>query len=67
MDPNNVQQALAALSKLGLHNLTVESLNTLHVNSPLERELRLMAEVRSYFQVAYKVSFLDSEHRVKEY
>lgn len=47
--------ALSALAKLGYVGLTVEDLGKLNPPDEYEEELNVMAEVRAYFQVAYKV------------
>ena len=52
-----VREALAALAKLGL-NVTEEDLGKLNPPDEYEDELALMAEVRAYFDVAYKVSLI---------
>lgn len=46
--------ALSALAMLGYH-VTAADLGKLHPPDIYEEELEVMAEVRSYFQVAYKV------------
>ncbi|KAG5636061.1 hypothetical protein H0H81_009232 [Sphagnurus paluster] len=51
-----VNQALAALSALGYHGLRAEDLARLHMPDEYESELQIMAEVRGYFQIAYKAS-----------
>ncbi len=48
-------EALAALAALGYTGLTEEDLGKLNKADEYEEELQLMAEVRAYFQVAYKV------------
>ena len=45
---------MAALAKLGL-NVTEEDLGKLNPPDEYEEELELMAEVRAYFDVSYKV------------
>lgn len=47
--------ALSALAKLGYVGLTVDDLGKLNPPDEYEEELNVMAEVRAYFQVAYKV------------
>ena len=47
--------ALAALADLGFEGLTVTDLGKLVQVDAYERELDVMAEVRAYFKVAYKV------------
>jgi hypothetical protein len=46
---------LAALAERGLAGLTIEDLGKLNPPDEFETELRIMAEVRGYFQVAFKV------------
>ncbi|KAF5376650.1 hypothetical protein D9615_007811 [Tricholomella constricta] len=52
----NINKALAALSALGYHGLTAEDLGKLKAPDDYETELNVMAEVRGYFQIAYKAS-----------
>lgn len=47
--------ALSALAKLGYVGLTADDLGKLNPPDEYEEELNVMAEVRAYFQVAYKV------------
>ncbi|OCH87803.1 hypothetical protein OBBRIDRAFT_827487 [Obba rivulosa] len=49
-----LSDALAALAALGYHGVTAEDLPKLRPSDEYEEELRVMAEVRAYFQVAYK-------------
>ncbi|KAH9854523.1 P-loop containing nucleoside triphosphate hydrolase protein [Lenzites betulinus] len=49
-----VAEALASLAALGYSGLTEEDLGKLNKADEYEEELQLMAEVRAYFQVAYK-------------
>ncbi|KAI9058588.1 hypothetical protein FKP32DRAFT_1761416 [Trametes sanguinea] len=51
---NLVKDALATLAKLGYSGLTAEDLGKLNKADEYNEELELMAEVRAYFQVAYK-------------
>jgi vacuolar protein sorting-associated protein 1 len=46
--------ALQALANLGYRNLKIEDLKRLHPPDGFDEELRVMADVRAYFQVAYK-------------
>lgn len=48
-------QILALLAELGLTGLTKEDLGKLNPPDEYEAELKIMAEVRGYFQVSYKV------------
>lgn len=48
--------ALAELSRLGFNGLKADDLHRLREVDPYEQELIIMAEVRAYFQVAYKAS-----------
>lgn len=50
----NEQDALAALAKLG-YNVTAADLGKLNPPDIFEEELQVMAEVRAYFHVSYKV------------
>ena len=54
-----VKEALAALAALGFH-AKEEDLHKLNPPDEFEEELEMMAEVRAYFQVAYKVRRLVS-------
>jgi hypothetical protein len=54
-DPETVRLALSALASLGYTGLTEEDLPKLLQADEYETELRVMAEVRGYFQVSYKV------------
>ena len=58
------QEAIAALAKLGYVGLTPDDLGKLHPPDIYEEELEVMAEVRAYFQVAYKVCILLSASTV---
>ncbi|KAJ8474633.1 hypothetical protein ONZ51_g7084 [Trametes cubensis] len=49
-----LNEALAVLAKLGYTGLTEEDLGKLNKTDEYDEELHLMAEVRAYFQVAYK-------------
>ena len=49
-----LQDALAALARLG-YNVKEDDLPKLNPPDEFEEELEMMAEVRAYFQVAYKV------------
>ncbi|KAH9937926.1 P-loop containing nucleoside triphosphate hydrolase protein [Epithele typhae] len=49
-----VPEALATLARLGYTGLTEEDLGRLRQADEYEDELAVMAEVRAYFQVAYK-------------
>lgn len=46
---------MASLAKLGYTGITVENLGQLIPPDEYEEELEVMAEVRGYFQVSYKV------------
>lgn len=54
-DSTAIGEALAALAKIGVH-MSEEDLENLHPPDEYEDELELMAEVRAYFDVSYKVS-----------
>lgn len=51
-----MREALAILARIGYPGLKEEDLGRLHAPDEYETELDVMAEVRGYFQVAYKVS-----------
>jgi hypothetical protein len=51
-------RALKALSEMGYAHLRKEDLARLHPPDEFYEELTVMADVRAYFQVAYKVRFL---------
>ncbi|KAG7442467.1 uncharacterized protein BT62DRAFT_954832 [Guyanagaster necrorhizus] len=53
-DKEKMDKALAALTALGFTGLTAEELEKLHPVDDYETELKVMAEVRGYFQVSYK-------------
>lgn len=50
-----MKQAIALLAGAGYEGLRVEDLGKLHPPDVYEREMNVMAEVRGYFQVSYKV------------
>ena len=54
-DPERLQAALALLAEIGYPGVVEEDLGKLNPSDEYETELRVMAEVRGYFQVAYKV------------
>lgn len=54
-DSDKVIAALAALADLGYTGLRLEDLGKLNPPDEYETELEVMAEVRAFFQVAYKV------------
>ncbi|EMD31064.1 hypothetical protein CERSUDRAFT_60537 [Gelatoporia subvermispora B] len=49
-----LSDAFSALAALGYHGITAEDLPKLRPPDEYEEELQVMAEVRAYFQVAYK-------------
>lgn len=51
-----LERALGALKDLGFANLNESDLTRLTPVDPFEEELVVMADVRAYFQVAYKVN-----------
>ncbi|KAK0196410.1 P-loop containing nucleoside triphosphate hydrolase protein [Armillaria mellea] len=53
-EKEKMDKALAALAALGFTGLTAEDLEKLHPVDEYETELKVMAEVRGYFQVSYK-------------
>lgn len=52
-----INRILAGLAELGYTGLTKDDLGKLNPPDEYETELKVMAEVRGYFQVAYKVRF----------
>lgn len=54
-DADRIKTALALLAEMGYAGLTAEDLGKLNPPDQYEAELQVMAEVRAYFQVAYKV------------
>ncbi|KAH7928504.1 hypothetical protein BV22DRAFT_1192754 [Leucogyrophana mollusca] len=51
---DNINDVLAGLARLGFTGVTQEDLAKLLPSDEYESELRIMAEVRGYFQVSYK-------------
>lgn len=51
-----MREALAILARIGYPGLKEEDLGRLNAPDEYQNELDVMAEVRGYFQVAYKVS-----------
>lgn len=51
-----LERALGALKELGFANLNESDLTRLNPLDPFDEELVVMADVRAYFQVAYKVN-----------
>lgn len=56
-DKDKVDEALAALAAIGYTGLTTDDLGKLNPEDEYETELEVMAEVRAYFQVSYKVNY----------
>ncbi|KAI9465219.1 P-loop containing nucleoside triphosphate hydrolase protein [Lactarius psammicola] len=54
-----LNEAIAALAKLGLRSVEASSLAALLPPDPMEPAIGIMADVRAYFQVAYK-RFVDN-------
>jgi hypothetical protein len=52
----SLQRALNALAAIGYLGLTIQDLSRLAPRDQFEDELVVMADVRGYFEVAYKVS-----------
>ena len=51
-----LREALLSLEKIGLHfNSLTELEDRLNPSDDFQEELRIMAEVRAYFQISYKV------------
>lgn len=61
-DEEKINAALAALAAAGYGGLTAESLGKLNPPDEYATELQVMAEVRGYFQIAYKVREIDFEY-----
>jgi hypothetical protein len=57
-DPELVRNVLATLARVGYAGTTEADLGRLIPADGYQRELQVMAEVRAYFQVAYKVRTL---------
>lgn len=55
-DVEKVKEALALLAGLGYYHVQPEDLAKLNPTDEYEMELKVMAEIRGYFQVAYKVN-----------
>lgn len=55
-NPESVNEALAALAKLGLTGIKQEDLWKLHRSDQMEPALAIMADVRAYFQGEHKCS-----------
>ena len=56
-DPEKVQAALAMLVEIGYSGITEDDLGRLNPTDEFETELLVMAQIRGYFQVAYKVCY----------
>ncbi|KAH9007584.1 P-loop containing nucleoside triphosphate hydrolase protein [Lactarius deliciosus] len=54
-----INETISSLAKLGLHSVEASSLATLLPPDPMEPAIGIMADVRAYFQVAYK-RFVDN-------
>ena len=55
-DPSSAQRrALTALAEAGFPNLSAHHLQRLYPPDAFEQELNVMASVRAFFEVAYKV------------
>lgn len=55
-DPETIRVLMSLLAKLGHNQLKLEDLAKLNPPDEYENELQVMAEVRGYFKVSYKVS-----------
>jgi vacuolar protein sorting-associated protein 1 len=51
------EEALIALKRLGYDKIGMDDLERLHPPDEFDEELTVMADVRAYFQVAYKVRY----------
>jgi hypothetical protein len=54
-DLEKINSVLALLADIGYSGLSIEDLGKLNPPDEYEAELNMMAEVRGYFQVSYKV------------
>ena len=54
----DIENVLEGLRKLGYNGLSAADLSRLNPPDKYEEELSLMAEVRAYFKVSYKVNIL---------
>ncbi|KAJ8074434.1 hypothetical protein PM082_015335 [Marasmius tenuissimus] len=63
---DEAKEALSSLASLGFQSLGASDLTRLLPNDEMEPALRIMAEVRAYFQVAYK-RFADNVPLVVDY
>ncbi|KLO09760.1 hypothetical protein SCHPADRAFT_833534 [Schizopora paradoxa] len=61
--PRELDEAFAALAKIGIKGLSVADLSKLRGGETFEEELTVMAEVSTYFQIAYK-RFIDNLPRI---
>lgn len=55
-DSDTIRELMSLLAKLGHNQLKLEDLAKLNPPDEYENELQVMAEVRGYFKVSYKVS-----------
>ena len=55
-EPSALVIALKALEELGYPGLAFSDLSRLHPSDNFQIELEVMADVRAYFQVSFKVS-----------
>lgn len=54
--PELLAELMALMTRAGFVGKTIEDLKKMHGTDEYDVELEVMAEVRAYFQVAYKVS-----------
>ncbi|KAF9525001.1 P-loop containing nucleoside triphosphate hydrolase protein [Crepidotus variabilis] len=54
LQQTGVAKVLSALDEIGLHGLKPDDLAKLLPSDPMEHAISIMADVRAYFQVAYK-------------
>lgn len=62
MDGNEINDALSLLARIGHPGLKEEDLGRLHPADEYQTEIDVMAEVRGYFQVSYKVFTMLPSH-----
>lgn len=55
VDQNDINEVLSILARVGHAGLKEEDLGRLHAADEYQTEMDVMAEVRGYFQVSYKV------------
>lgn len=65
VDEDDINEALSILARVGHAGLKEEDLGRLHAADEYQTEMDVMAEVRGYFQVSYKVFTISPcRHRI---